>query len=114
MYRGKRKHASKGTNAERYDVVYKTLLRSMRRFFWKTFTAAYSIDEKRKNKPKNYNDNLIEFFGNILKPKDNQEIELSEDQTKMIIYTLNSLMTSKYRIKREICVQRNFSSTLNS
>lgn len=114
MYRGKRKTATKGTNAERYDVVYKTLLRSLRRYLWNIFTATYFIDEKKKNKPKNYNDCLISFYDNVLKPEDGQEADISDKQKKMIIYTLNSLMCTKFRIKRDSCIQRNLSSTLNS
>lgn len=40
---GKNNQSQKGVNSQRFDVLYKTLFRSMRMYLWETLVKSYDI-----------------------------------------------------------------------
>jgi len=114
-YRGKRKNIGNGTNSQRFDVVYKTLLRSLRRHLWNVFINDHQIyQNERKISSEKYIENFEEFYFSYFKSQTKLANELTQEQEHMVKYALSLLMTTDYHIKRKDFIQRNLSNTINS
>ena len=50
-YRGNKSNFIKGKFAERYDVICKTLIRSVRRYLWELFEKQFDVSILSKGKP---------------------------------------------------------------
>jgi hypothetical protein len=63
FYRGQKNNFVKGKNAERKDVIHKTLLRGIRRFLWEKFTNEYDLSIISKvNSATEYRKSLRSFI----------------------------------------------------
>ena len=63
FYRGQKNNFLKGKNAERKDVIHKTLLRGVIRFLWEKFTAEHDVSGMTKSKAKaEYQKSLRSFI----------------------------------------------------
>lgn len=63
FYRGQKNNFIKGKNAERKDVIHKTLLRGFRRFLWEKFSKNYNLSNiKKNNSSSEYKENLFSFI----------------------------------------------------
>ena len=114
-YRGKRKNIKAGPNSKRFDVVYKTLLRSLRRFLWQKFLQHQSMSYQNEGilTPNVFKDTFEQFYQSNLSKAIAAFSNLSAEQEHSLKYALSILMTNRFYIKRESYIQRNLSNILS-
>lgn len=95
-YRGQKNLFSKGKYSERRDVIYKTLMRSLRRFLLELFLteAEFQTFSKKKSSIEYY-DELSRFYLKHVKSRSSSCILLSQEQEAQQIMYLGALITSK-------------------
>lgn len=98
-YKGQKNSFSKGTYAERVDVVYKTLLRSIRRYLWEIFTQEHNPKEikDRAKSSQTFKGMLTEFSSRYFQSA-LQQVSESEDSEQLFLENLASFMTNKFWI----------------
>lgn len=112
-YRGKRKSVREGMNSKRFDVVYKTLIRSLRRYLWSRFLE-FSATHQNLGilADRNYSDIFDSFYNSEFKIKVDWLRSLDYEQEHQTKYALSLFMTTEFHIKRDKWIQRNLSNLL--
>ena len=99
-YRGQKNNIEKGKFAERNDVILKTLMRTIRRFFWEIFKAENEDKNFIKRSSHEFNSAIVEFYNKHLKPFASYVEGYDESMEKVLMFYLSTLMTNHYIYKR--------------
>lgn len=111
-YKGQKNSYTKGTFAERVDVLYKTLIRSIRRYLWDLFCQDHNPKEinDRAKASSVFKQKLTEFstkyFQDYLQSND-------PEQTEIFLENLATFMTNKFWIPDNSFRIRKFRTLLN-
>ena len=96
-YRGNKHMFNKGKYSERRDVLYKTLMRTVRRFLWEMFESEAELhtfcQKKRSNE---FYDALKKFYEKHVKCRSVSCSLLTQEQEEEQIMYLGVLMTNSY------------------
>ena len=96
-YKGNNWIHSAGVNAHRKDVVFKTLVRSIRRYLWFVFTKTYDTKLLGKyKKSKIFKEYVTEFYLKNIKNKSNTALDLNKDEENSVLFYIGTMMSKDY------------------
>lgn len=88
-YRGQKNNYLNGANAHRVDVLFKTLIRSLRRYLNEKLTQEYTLPKpKSKSSSANYTECLTKFYAKDFKPFADAEGCIGADEERTLILYL--------------------------
>ena len=96
-YKGQKHLQPKGIHSERKDVLYKSLIRAVRRYLWSMFAKEFDISKIPLLKPSElYKQFVKEFYQKHLKEYACQSIKESCDKEDSIWLVLGVILSKKY------------------
>lgn len=105
-YKGQKNTFEKGKFAERRDVLYKTLLRSTRRYLLEAFSNEFKSSKSSKKTMDSFLASLDSYYSTYLKPLAECIPDYDESLENRIKKTLGMLITLKVCSKEDIKSQR--------
>ena len=115
-YTGNKNRYKKGTFAERIDVVYKTLLRSTRRYVWALFTSEFNIKSitDRKRSSHIFKNMVEKFYGKHYKEFHHQIKDVTEEDEEIFLENLATFLTKNYWVPENTFRIRRFRTLMTS
>lgn len=96
-YKGNNRFHTAGANAHRKDVVFKTLVRSIRRYLWHVFKKNFDIERLgRFKKSQVFEDYVCEFYEKNIKSKSETAMSLSANDEADVCYFIGTMATKDY------------------
>ena len=96
-YKGNNRLHLTGVNAHRKDVVFKTLVRSIRRYLWFVFSKMYNIKLLGKfKKSKVFKEFVCDFYQKNIKWNSKTALTLSSDEEEGVCFYIGTMMTKDH------------------
>ena len=108
-YRGQKNMFTKGVNAERRDVLYKSLIRATRRYLWAMFENEFDIFQIPANKPSDlYKQNVRSLYEKFFRSFTSDEIISNEEKEEEICFVIATILSNKYSFPNKTEKHRRF------
>lgn len=88
--------AWKPTQRARRDIVQKTLLRSIRRYFWALFASEFDTKKQKLRYSHTYASQLRSFYTKFLKSHSQVAQNLTFEEEDLVIFWFSCLITNKF------------------
>ena len=110
-YRGHKHMFTKGLNAERRDVLYKSFIRATRRYLWTMFENEFDISLMPVNKPSDvYRKNVRSLYEKFFRSFASNQITSSEETEEEICFIIATILSNKYSFPYKTDRHRRFIS----